>query len=343
MTHPCALASCFAPEVRCVLGHDHGFECPKFRAGDARGEGSQQAGAPEPAATTDSTSRAASVVASLDDAARLPWTGNALGTSDLAVVSARSRPRLIGLFGGANAGKTTLLAMWYLLLQHGERIPDRRFAGSLTLQGWENLAHWLRWKPAQAPTFPPHTSAGQLRVPGLLHLAFRSPRDTLHDVLITDPPGEWFRQWSLNRDASEAAGARWMAEHADVAVLVVDCAALVGPERGGGRDRLRHLAWRVGDELRDNPVAVVWTKADVPVDPDMKEGLRAVFRERLPNHKEFAVSVPETGGMEAEARAAFMTLLQWLVDAPRPRSITFAPGAILPGMDPLLAFRLEAV
>jgi len=322
-------------------------ECPQYIKSGRSDKAATKVGAPEENANADALVGAGQLERPHDGSpgngvVRLPWTSNAFGISDLAVVSARSRLRLIGLFGDPNAGKTSLLTMWYLLLQHRGRISDQRFAGSLTLQGWENLAHWLHWKPGQAPMFPPHTSAGQRRVPGMLHLAFRSRHDTLNDVLITDPPGEWFSHWSIDRDAPSAAGARWMARHVDAAALIIDCAALVGPTRGNGREHLRRLVWRVSDELHDRPVALVWAKADVAVDPAMKEGLRALFQERLQHHREFAISVPEASEMDAGARHAFMELLDWLIGVPRPQGVILRHMAMSPAMDPLFAFRAPA-
>jgi hypothetical protein len=129
----------------------------------------------------------------------LPWTGASLGIDDISYIAARSSPRLIAILGPHNSGKTTLLVAWYLLLSRGWRPPDRIFAGSCSLGGWEDLAHWLRWPPAAGPAYPPHTSLHDGPKPGLLHLAFRRNDGRLEDVLLTDAPGEWFSRWAVNR------------------------------------------------------------------------------------------------------------------------------------------------
>lgn len=69
-----------------------------------------------------------------------------------------------------DAGKTSLLAAFYLLIARGIRPDGVEFAGSVTLEGWENIAGSLRWTSASGPTFPPHTSTGGGR-DGMLHFA----------------------------------------------------------------------------------------------------------------------------------------------------------------------------
>jgi hypothetical protein len=49
--------------------------------------------------------------------------------------------------------------------------------------------------------------------------------------MFADAPGEWFQKWAANRDSADGAGARWVAEHADVFLLVADCEALQAPAR----------------------------------------------------------------------------------------------------------------
>jgi hypothetical protein len=148
-----------------------------------------------------------------EDAFLLPWSSNSLGIVDLQFIAGRSKPLLIGIIGPHNAGKTTLLTVLYLLLSQGWRVKGRRFVGSYTLGGWENLAHSLRWTPNQGPHFPPHTPNDAGRLPGLLHLAFRRDDGVLEDVLLTDAPGEWFERWAIDKGAPNLDGARWISSN----------------------------------------------------------------------------------------------------------------------------------
>jgi hypothetical protein len=155
--------------------------------------------------------------------------GAALGRTDIGFVAGRAKPTLVGLVGPENAGKTTLLAAWYLLIGRGVPISERhRFAGSFTLSGWEAVARSLQWAPGSPPEFPAHTSTRGGREQGLLHFAFREDDEQLRDYLFTDAPGLWFQKWAINEEAADAAGARWIFEHADLFLLMADCAALSG-------------------------------------------------------------------------------------------------------------------
>ena len=69
-------------------------------------------------------------------------------------------------------------------------------------------------------------------------------KQELLDVLMTDAPGEWFDRWAVDRSSPQAAGARWVAEHADSFALLADSEALIGADRGEVRRSLRRLAQR---------------------------------------------------------------------------------------------------
>ena len=269
------------------------------------------------------------------DGAPLPWTGNSLGTVDLEFLAARSSPRILGLVGNQNAGKTTLLTVLYLLLHAGYAAPGRQFCGSFTLGGWEALAHHLRWSAGQPPSFPPHTPRGLKRMPGLLHLAFRQSFagdenrsiDAVEDVLFTDPPGEWFGAWAIDRDAPAAAGARWIAAQSDAFVLLVDSQALAGPERGTAREQILRLSQRLGEYARRSRVAVVWTKADIEVRDGIRTTIVDALDKHLPGYRSFSVQVPLLASpqrssstslnLDAGTAETFVDLLTWLLDAPR--------------------------
>jgi Double-GTPase 2 len=323
----CSHPHCFAPDVSCHLGEIDLKDCQAWQ--EAVSE--RSTGAVAGAEATERT--------------LLPWSGNTLGAVDVPFVAGRSNPTLLGVVGLHNAGKTTLLAAWYLLLGRGTR-PDGepRFAGSYTLLGWENVAHSLRWEGTGGLAFPLHTASGAGRVPGLLHLALRTTGGSLSDFLFADAPGEWFRRWAVDRDAPDAAGARWVSEHADVLVLVADSESLAGPQRGNARNLMQLLARRLGAERDGRPTALVWSKADVVVPREIRTAVTEAVRHAVPDVEEFSVSVypprkkgDSTGGRGRTCPSTgFLALLNWVLTVRRP-GIAIPRKAEVP-FDPLWAF-----
>ena len=267
----------------------------------------------------------------------MPWSGGILGLADLGFVAGRSKPIVLAIMGPQSAGKTTLLAAWYLLLGRGFGPGDAlRFSGSYSLAGWEAVASFLRWDPGSiSPVFPPHTSSRSARIPGLLHLAFKRDDDRRRDYVMTDAPGEWFRNWAVNRDAPDAEGARWAAEHADAFLLVADGEALAGRERGIARTDVRLLARRLADDLRGRPVALVWTKADISIPEDTEQAVRSAVLRAMPNAEEFAVSImSDPDG--AETGQGLLNLLRWALNVRRATVRLPEPGGDNP--DPVFVF-----
>ncbi len=330
----CARSNCFAPETPCNLGSS--LEHCEFFRQEAAPQQSGRASAPGEHARTLDESEAKQGRSTLQLAAQttVPWTANSLGSIDLEFVAARSKPRLIGLVGNQNAGKTTLLTVLYLLIQQGKAPMGRQFAGSFTLGGWEALAHHLRWSAGQPPRFPPHTPRGMRRMPGLLHLAFRSNgpllrshlNSGLEDVLLTDPPGEWFGSWSVDANAAPAEGARWIATNAESFAFLVDSEALAGPTRGQAREQLLRLVQRLAPYVQDRRVAVIWSKADIEVREAIRSTLTTAFDHYLPGNRTYEVQVPlsdvaSTSPMDNESRegssAAILDLMSWLLEVPQ--------------------------
>ena len=240
MSQPCGHEACFA-DTSCALGHHDRSKCEHWVQTEPE--------APAPEVASDATD--------------FPWNGYSLGTSDLAILAGRGQPVVVGLIGAPGSGKTTLLAFLYMwLLEHGE-IPGWTFAGSWTLGAWESLVQPSRWKAELRPSFPPHTSSSG-RVPGLLHLTLRNKDRLLRDVLFTDAPGEWFTVWSKAPAHEGAAGARWVIEHSDVILLLVDSSALSdGKTLPQARRATRDLAERVGALASHIPLGFTWTKTDI--------------------------------------------------------------------------------
>ncbi|OCR25455.1 hypothetical protein AFK24_07980 [Pseudomonas syringae] len=310
----CPHPNCFADDnTTCTLGHIRRDVCPDWKRG-SKGEVT---------ASDD------------DDHLLLPWSGLAMGESDLNFVNGKIKPITVGIVGPESAGKTTLLGAFYLLLGQGALTDDANlFSNSYTLAGWEAVATYLRWKPGQPPSFPPHTPSGAARAPGMLHLAFRREDGSLRDFLFADAPGEWFQKWAINEQAADADGARWIARHADVTLLIADRQALAGPKMGTARNDFQLLAQRAVAESRGRRLALVWTKGDV----DVAEAMEAQIRKAVASHSssvpEFVVSVSASG--KADAAEGFREVFDWVLRTKR-------AGVDLPmteviGHDPLFRF-----
>ena len=312
----CPQETCFWSDgAGCGLGYLDPSDCPALKAAPTKKQDDQSA----------------------SEAVAMPWSGSVLGLTDLGFVAGRSKPLVLAIMGSHNAGKTTLLGAWYLLLGRGSR-PDEalRFSGSCSLAGWEVVANPLRWEPGSTPpAFPPHTSSTSARIPGLLHLAFKRDHDRRTDYVMTDAPGEWFRKWAVKRDAPDAGGARWAAEHADAFLLVADREALAGSEKGAARTGIQLLARRLADELRGRPVALVWTKSDISIPKEMEEAVRIAVLRVIPKAVEFSVSImPKPDGTEKAQE--FLDLLNWALNVRRPTVRLPEPASS--NLDPVFTF-----
>ena len=303
----CQQPHCFFPSTSCNAGFMDVSECPHLRE-----------------ETTDGAAQLA-----VDDE-KFPWTGRPFGLTDLRFLTTVRRPHVVGIAGLADAGKTTLLGMFFLMIYRGYRIiEDASFAGSFTLHGWENIARYLQHNSDGPIQFPPHTTEAG-RLPGLLHLSFAVEDQTTRDLLLCDAPGEWFANWTENADADNAAGARWIAAHADRLVIVADTAALTGPDSGPARKNLEFLIRRVQNNVRNDAVALAWTKSDLPRPHDLVEKTHQQFNTCFPQAPIFAVQVPDQGPPDNAALTALANLFRW-TSTPSPSTIPVswpAPGPL---------------
>jgi Double-GTPase 2 len=268
MKRRCANVHCFVHEGEsCPLGRLPADECEQWQEGTSSTD-------EKPAGDSGAS-------------AKVPWSGGALGMDDMFNLFSNRRPIVIAVVGAHDTGKTTLLLGTYLSVIKGNLLADAHFCGSRTLEAWESIAAWVRLQnPSNAPSFPPHTPRGSGRVPGLLHLALRGGDGTHRDVVFTDAPGEWFSSWAIKEDAEDAAGAQWIADHADAFLIVADSKRLSGAERGTARSQLRQLVERMGRHVRSRPTVLVWTKSEHQSAEIIRDSIRAAVRDHLPGTME---------------------------------------------------------
>ena len=311
----CQMEYCFFPNTNCGAGFMDVARCPHYQEDSGQG-------------STDPTA----------DDERFPWTGRPFGLKDLRFLSSVKRPHLVGIAGPADAGKTTLLGMLFLMIYRGYRIMDDAvFAGSFTLQGWENIARHLQLNSDGPIQFPPHTTQSG-RLPGLLHLRFSVAGGSDRDFLLSDAPGEWFSNWTDNAEAENAAGARWIAANADTVVIVADTAALTGPQQGPARATLEFLIRRVQGNCRKDAVALLWSKTDLPRPKELVATINHHFHSCFPGAPVFSVQVPDKEEKAEEAPLeALRELFQW-VFASVPERIT-VDLPVSEDVDPFLSYR----
>lgn len=269
----------------------------------------------------------------------LNWSGLKLGLEELTLVAGRNKPFVVGFIGPHNSGKTTLLGVFYSFLAQGKEIGKAKFAGSYSFDGWENIAVYMRWSDDDLPpNFPPHTEMSESRTPGLLHVSLRRTNGKLDDWLFTDAPGEWFKRWSLEENAPDAAGAGWVAAHSNVFVLLIDCEALSGEERGTVRGVYKNIIDRLSQVQRERPVAVVWSKFDKLQGETKTAVLKQHLAKKLINYTEFEVSVNKEGEKNAPTLSEFEKLFIWLAESEKINFRLPAQPSLAPD-DFLLSFR----
>ena len=285
----CQLNDCFFPSTSCSAGHMDAAQCPNYRS---------------------QPDQEASEVSPEDE--RFPWTGRPFGLKDLRFVSAVRRPHVIGMVGLEDAGKTTLLGMLFLMLYRGHRVMGRSsFAGSYTLQGWENIARYLQLTPSGPIQFPPHTAQSG-RIPGLLHLRLSMDDGSGQDYILADAPGEWFSHWTDNANADNAAGARWIAANADKIMIFADTEALTGPQMGPARSNLEFLIRRVQHNFRNDAVALLWSKTDLTRPRQLIADVERHFKSCFPEAPIFSVKIPDRHEDANETTLrALQSLFQW--------------------------------
>jgi hypothetical protein len=134
---------------------------------------------------------------------------------------------------------------------------------------------------------------------------------------FTDAPGEWFQKWALNRNSTEAGGARWVADRADVLLLE----ALAGESMGTARNSIQFLAQRMAAERRGRPIALIWTKADIEIAREMEATVRKAVMDPMPDAQEFAVSIVAAEGDSQGIGRGLLALFDWTLSVRREKTV----------------------
>lgn len=238
---------------KCLEAHPDPESCPHFvrrEAAETADRGVQKAAPPAAAAR----------------AARKLHVGLELGLQDALAVSRARYAHLIGVLGASDAGKTCFLSSLYLLACHRKLEPHYRFAGSLTLPGFELRARHLRtWGSGALPDqLVDHTTLSDPRSPAFMHLSLaRGGTAERLDLLISDLPGEWTTDLVNRTTAAERFD---FLRRADAVVIMAEASRLAKPASAHAevmnlKILLERLAGVVGLD-RDTPLILAATKAD---------------------------------------------------------------------------------
>lgn len=274
MKQSCSKGGCPAPNGLCVnlLSEDY-HECEYFSGSTG---------------TKNKTNESA--IDSEVDFISLPWKGQALQPKQLGLISARSTPRIIGLIGTQDAGKTSYLGMLYTLLSNGNKFMAWNFAGSQTLLGWESQASYIKIRSDGTIESTPATPADP-EYYSLYHLALKQGNSSLMDVLWADSSGEAFKKWSERPEDPEAENAAWIYTHSDGFIFFVDCVRLI-EKRGAAYREIVQIAEQVSQNLAGRPISIVWSKSDrlQEVRPKIRNKLELSLKSLFPNGKVLEIS-----------------------------------------------------
>ena len=255
----CENANCtVATTGKCLLSHPAPSDCPHFRSlGDSADTIAPEKIEPAP-------------LPSIEDPrmqiGKKFHLGNELGTQDAIEVMRAEYGCLIGVLGSTDAGKTCFLSSLYLMASGGTLPKAYKFAGSLSLQAFEDRARGLReWQDGRLPNqLVDHTILSDKRQPSLLHLTIRESHEGRRrfNLLLTDLPGEWTD--SLVMKASNAESFRFL-QRADGIILVVDGTLLNSDQRHVELQRMRYFTERLANDVsvsRDTPFVILISKCD---------------------------------------------------------------------------------
>jgi hypothetical protein len=186
--------------------------------------------------------------------------GDALNRAQASVLQRRHLSRTVGIVGPNEAGKTSLVASIYDLLQEGP-IAEMRFAGSSTLIGFEKVCHDARSASRRGTPHMERTSAGADVT--FFHIDFRPPNGDVVSLFIGDRSGE---DYLAAADDLSNADAFFELKRADAVTFLVNGEQLASSEH---RHEVKAMTLQIVDALVEAGslrhgcrLAVVLTKQD---------------------------------------------------------------------------------
>ena len=241
----CSNGDCnYASDGKCVEGYEL-EDCPHLKplAVDDIDEAPRSAAPPPPAPRMLSL-----------------HSGETLDHAEASTLQRRRRSRVIGMIAPNDAGKTSLIACVFDLLQVGS-IDGIGFSGSSTLIGFEKACHDAR-EASRRPL--PHMERTTVGVDAkFFHLDLRDARDELVSLFVGDRSGE---DYLAATDEVSRAGEFFELRRADTVALLANGRHLVEPEF---RHQAKAMTFQVVDALIESGairsgcrLAIVLTKQD---------------------------------------------------------------------------------
>ncbi len=199
-----------------------------------------------------------------------PWRGRHLHVQEAEELVRRSPARVISVLGPYDAGKTSLIASFFLQVANGQNgaLPYR-FASSRTLYGFQDLVDRAnRWSGQPDEQIVDHTPKDDGHQGGrFLHMGLRpiNDKDDRHiDVLLSDVTGEWIQSWSERVDV-EAKRRLAFIPRSDGFIVVADSALLMsnaGMEMDSNIDQLIRRIVSAAGPRKGRPLALIFSKFD---------------------------------------------------------------------------------
>lgn len=237
---------------KCLESHASLNECPHFVVEVPASASPDSELSPEAPAVTSPAPTESRQADGLSKIGRKFHPGSELGLDDAAEIMRSRYSHLIGVVGQTDAGKTAFLSALYLMSSQGLLRPKYSFAGSLTLQGFEDRVRRVRrWEKTGLPKeFIAHTQLPNPRSPSFMHLSLKEGegRRRRIELLMTDLPGEWTTEL-INR--LETASRFMFLGRADAVVYVLDGPLLANRD---SQHQEAHKAKLMLERLRKTPL-----------------------------------------------------------------------------------------
>jgi hypothetical protein len=203
--------------------------------------------------------------------------GEALSRAEASSMQARRVSRVVGIIGPNDAGKTSLLASVYDLLQEGP-LAGVGFAGSSTLIGFEKVCHDARVTSRRNAPYTERTTQGVDAT--FFHLDLRPNDGEIVSLFIGDRSGEDYLAAS---DDLSSAAEFFELRRADVVTLLVNGEHLASSEN---RHEAKATTPQIVDALvearsfrKGCRVAIVLTKHDAVLASPHEERVQRDFDE----------------------------------------------------------------